>query len=72
MLTWDMLWRFRQRGLIAPKIRWGTEVEDLRITEIIHRQKEIMDEMDRLDTEIKSMANSEYYEAKVPKEFKDG
>lgn len=51
-----MLWRFRQRGLIAPKIKCDTEVEDLRIIEIIHRQKEIMDEMDKLDEEIKSHA----------------
>lgn len=52
MLTWNMLWRLRERGLITPKIKWDEEVEDLRITKIIHRQKEIMDEMDRLDKEI--------------------
>lgn len=59
MLTWDMLWRFRQRGLVAPKIKWDAEVEDLRITEIIHRQKEIMDEMDKLDAEIKKRAQND-------------
>lgn len=58
MLTWDMLWRFRQRGLVVPKIKWDAEVEDLRIVEIIHRQKEIMDEMDKLDEEIKEKANA--------------
>lgn len=54
-----MLWRFRQRGLVAPKIKWDAEVEDLRITEIIHRQKEIMDEMDKLDAEIKKRAQND-------------
>ena len=56
MITAQMAWRLRLRGLLfaGPK-----EYETPRLKEIAFRQRELMDEMDALDNELRQMAKSQ-------------
>lgn len=58
MLTWKILWNARKRGLILP-IKKSESGYYFRVDEIAARQKELMDEMDALDREIKFNAEKD-------------
>ena len=54
--TTEMAWRLRQRGLIP--MPHGNYV-DPRVNEIVQRQTELNAEFEKLDLELKALANKE-------------